>query len=621
MSNELQVTGEEWQMTTEEQRAIGLDAQPPSQKPPERKPPQVRQLSLYGVVVLVFAIFVARLFYLQVVRGGYFTEKAQINRDRLVLIEAPRGIIYDRQGTPLVRNIPDFSVIVVPAYLPDDELAEMEVYRKLSLLLNMPISAKSASASTAGGSEPGIKDIVDKAVKEGQYFRPVLVKNDIPREMAMVIAEQTMKLPGVKMEVNATRQYPSGPLLSQLLGYVGSIPGEEASSYEAKGYDPNVDHVGLTGIEWMAESYLHGTKGRKYIEEDVAGREVRIVGQPDPAVPGNNVYLSIDAGLQQVTTEALQAQINEINRVQGTEKTRRGAAIAMNPQTGQILAMVSLPTYDNNLFAHGISLTELDKLYDDDYRPLLNHALGDQVAPGSIFKMIPAAAALEERVITPRTIINDPGTIVIPNKYYPNDPGQGKRLTCWLKSGHGNVDLLHGLAYSCDVYFWEVGAGYDVPNQPKFEGLGIDRLVKYSQMFGLGELTSIDLPGEAKGHVPTTTWYRRTYGQTWATGDTYNFAIGQGYLLVTPLQMLNMTAAVANGGTLYKPQIVDHIADLDGTVVRTFKPQPLPKHIDIKLPNLQLVQQGMEAAVMWGTATGAQVPGVRVAGKTGTAEF
>jgi len=621
MSKELQVAGEEWQMTADEQRAIGLDAQPPSQKPPERKPLLARQLSLYGLIALVFAIFFARLFYLQVVRGAYFTEKAQINRDRLVLIEAPRGIIYDRNGTPLVRNIPDFSVTLVPAYLPEDELAEMEVYRKLSLLLNMPISTKSASVSAAGGSEPGIKDIVDKAVKEGQYFRPILLKNDIPREMAMVLAEQTMKLPGVKMEVNATRQYPSGPLLSQLLGYVGSIPSEEASSYEAKGYNSNVDHVGLTGIEWAVESYLRGTKGRKYIEEDVAGREVRIVGQPDPAVPGDNVYLSIDAGLQQVAAEALQAQLNEINRVQGVEKTRRGAAIAMNPQTGQILAIVSLPTFDNNLFTHGISQTELNKLYDDDYRPLLNHAVGDQVAPGSIFKMIPAAAALEERVITPRTIINDPGTIVIPNKYYPNDPGQGKRLTCWLKSGHGNVDLMHGLAYSCDVYFWEVGAGYDVPNQPKFEGLGIDRLVKYSQMFGLGELTGIDLPGEAKGHVPTTTWYRRTYGQTWATGDTYNFAIGQGYLLVTPLQMLNVTAAVANGGTLYKPQIIDHIADLDGTVVRTFKPQPLPKHIDIKLQNLQLVQQGMEAAVMWGTATGAQVTGIRVAGKTGTAEF
>ena len=621
MSNEFKVTGEEWQMTTEEQRAIGLDAQPPSQKPPEPKPLQVRQLSLYGLIIVIFGIFFARLLYLQVVQGAYFAEKAQINRDRLVLIEAPRGILYDRTGTPLVRNIPNFSVTIVPAYLPDDQLAEMEVYRKLSLLLNMPISTKSASASPVGGGAPGIKDIVDQAVKEGQNFRPILINNDIPREMAMVIAEQTMKLPGVQMQVNETRLYPSGSLLSPVLGYVGSIPEQEAQDYEDKGYDQYVDRVGLTGIEWVAESYLRGTKGRKYIEEDVAGREIRIVGQPDPAVPGNNVYLSIDAGLQQVAAEALQAQLNEINRIQGTEKTRSGAAIAMNPQTGQILAMVSLPSYDNNLFTQGISQTAYQAYKDDIYRPLFNHAIGDQVQPGSIFKMIPAAAALQEKVITPKTIIFDPGTIIIPNKYYPNDPGQGKRLTCWLKSGHGAVDLLHGLAYSCDVYFWEVGAGYDVPNQPKFEGLGIDRLAKYSQMFGLGELTGIDLPGEAKGHVPTTTWYRRTYGQTWATGDTYNFAIGQGYLLATPLQMLNVAAAVANGGTLYKPQIIDHVTDLDGTVVRAFKPQPLPKHIDIKLENLQLVQQGMEAAVMWGTAIGAQVPGIRVAGKTGTAEF
>lgn len=621
MSNEFKVTGEDWQMTTEEQRAIGLDAQPPSQKPPEPKPLQVRQLSLYGLIIIIFGIFFARLFYLQVVQGGYFSEKAQINRNRLVLIDAPRGIIYDRNGTPLVHNIPNFSVTIVPAYLPDDQLAEMEVYRKLSLLLNMPISTQSASAIPAGGGEPGIKDIVDKAVKEGQNFRPILVRNDIPREVAMVIAEQTMKLPGVQMQVNATRLYPSGSLLSQVLGYVGAIPEQQAQDYEDKGYDQYVDHVGLTGIEWVAESYLKGTKGRKYIEEDVAGREISIVGEPDPAVPGNNVYLSIDAGLQQVTAEALQAQLNEINRVQGVEKTRSGAAIAMNPQTGQILAIVSLPSYDNNLFTQGISQTAYQAYKDDLYRPLFNHAIGDQVQPGSIFKMIPASAALEEKVITPKTIIFDPGTIVIPNKYYPNDPGQGKRLTCWLKSGHGSVDLMHGLAYSCDVYFWEVGAGYDVPNQPKFDGLGVDRLAKYSQMFGLGELTGIDLPGEAKGHVPTTKWYRQTYGQTWATGDTYNFAIGQGYLLATPLQMLNVTAAVANGGTLYKPQIIDHITDLEGTVVRAFKPQPLPKRIDIKLENLQLVQQGMEAAVMWGTATGAQVPGIRVAGKTGTAEF
>ncbi len=622
MSEEIKVSSETLQMTTEEQHAISHDAQPPAQRPPDTRRLEVRHLSLYGIIAIVFAAFFARLWDLQVVKGEDFAEKAKISQSRLVYLEAPRGIIYDRSGTPLVQNEPYFSVTIVPAYLPEDELAEMEVFRKLSLLLNMPITSQTASANPQSGTpgQTGIKDIVDKAVKDGQYYRPVMIRNNIPRETAMIIAEQTMKLSGVQMQVNATRRYPDGPLFAHVLGYVGGVPGEQAQDYRAKGYDVNVDRVGITGIEWIAESDLRGVKGRKYIEEDVAGREVHIVGQPELAMPGYNVYLSLDAGLQKVSYEALQAEINEINRYQGREFTRRGAVIAMNPQTGQILALVSLPSYDNNLFTHGITQTELSKLYNDDHRPLLNHAIYDQEAPGSTFKLIPAAAALEEKVITPKTIINDPGSIVIPNKYFPNDPGQAKKLTCWLKTGHGNVDFLHGLAYSCDVYFWEIGAGYDVPNQPKFDGLGIDRLVKYSEMFGLGKLTGIDLPGESKGHVPTTTWKRRTFGETWSTGDTYNFAIGQGFLAVTPLQMLNATAAVANGGTLYRPQVIDRITDIDGKVIRAFKPEVIGR-VNIKLENLQLVQQGMEAAVMWGTATKGQVPGVRVAGKTGTAEY
>jgi penicillin-binding protein 2 len=622
MSNEIPISSEALQMSTEEQRAVSHDAQPPAQRPPETKHLEVRYLVLYGIIATVFVLFTFRLWDLQVARGAEFSQLAQINRSRLVKIEAPRGIIYDRNGAPLVHNLPNFGVAIVPAYLPEDKLAEMEVYRKLSLLLNMPITAQTASARPQSGSsgQKGIQDIVDQAVKEGQYYRPIAIKDDVSRETAMIIAEQTMKLPGVQVQINATRQYLQGPLLSHVLGYVSHIPGEEVEDYRAKGYDENVDRVGITGIEQVAEAYLRGTKGQKYIEEDVAGREVQVVGQPDPAIPGYSVYLSLDTGLQKVAAEALQAEIDEINRFQGREFTRRGSVIAMNPQTGQILALVSLPTYDNNLFTHGITQTELGKLYDDDHRPLLNHAIYDHVAPGSIFKLIPASAALEEKVITPRTIIFDPGSIVIPNKYFPNDPGQAKRLTCWLKSGHGNVDLLHGLAYSCDVYFWEVGAGYDVPNQPKFDGLGIDRLVKYSQMFGLGNVTGIDLPGESKGLVPTTQWKRRTFGETWSTGDTYNYAIGQGYLEVTPLQMLNVMAAVANGGTLYRPQVIDRITDVDGQVVKAFRPEVLGK-VNIKLENLQLVQQGMEAAVEWGTATKAKVPGIRVAGKTGTAEY
>ncbi len=619
MGNDLKVSGGEWHMSAEEQHAASLDAQPPAKQAPQANPLQMRQLSLYGLILLAFLMFLARLWYLQVVQGAYYSKAANINRSRLVLDEAPRGMIYDRNGAPLVRNIPNFDVSITPAYLPDDELEEMEVYRKLSLLLNMPITSASASARPAGGGQ-GIKDIVDDARKHGQDFRNITIKTGIPRDVAMIIAEQTMKLPGVKMQVAGTRYYPLGPLVSQIIGYVGHIPEETAQSYKDQDYDPDVDRVGLTGIEYVVESFLRGAKGRKYIEEDVAGREVRVVGEPDPPVAGDNIYLSIDLGLQKAATEALQAEINEINRFQGREMTRRGAVIAMNPQTGQVLAMVSLPTYDGNLFTRGISQTAWNAIVSDIHLPMVNHAVSDQIAPGSIFKLIPASAALQEKVITPKTIIHDPGTIVIPNKYFPNDPGQAKKLTCWLQTGHGDVDLLHGLAYSCDVYFWEVGAGYDVPNQRKFDGLGIDRLVKYSQMFGLGQATGIDIPGEAEGHVPTQKWKRLTFGENWSTGDTYNYAIGQGYLLVTPLQMLNVTSAVANGGTLYKPQVIDRITDPDGNVVRAFKPQPI-KRVDVSLENLQLVQQGMEAAVMWGTATKAQVPGVRVAGKTGTAEF
>ena len=619
MSNELRIQSDDWQMSAEEQHAAGLDARPPAQPPVQVNPLHMRHLSLYGLILLAFLIFFVRLWYLQVAQGAYYSQKANINRSRLVLDEAPRGMIYDRNGTPLVRNTPSFGVSIVPAYLPEDELEEMEVYRKLSLLLNMPITSASASARPVGG-EKGIKDIVDDARKQGQHFRTITIKSGIPRDVAMIIAEQTMKLPGVKMQVAGTRYYPLGPLVSQIIGYVGHVPEESAQSYKDQNYDPDVDRVGLTGIEYTVESFLRGVKGRKYIEEDVAGREVRVVGQPEPPVAGDNVYLSIDLGLQKAATEALQAEINEINRFAGREMTRRGAAIAMNPQTGQILAMVSLPTYDSNLFTRGISQTAWNAIVSDIHLPMVNHAVSDQIAPGSIFKLIPASAALQEKVITPKTIIYDPGTIVIPNKYFPNDPGQAKKLTCWLGTGHGDMDLLHGLAYSCDVYFWEVGAGLDVPKQPKFDGLGIDRLVKYSQMFGLGELTGVDIPGEAEGHVPTQKWKRLTFGENWSTGDTYNYAIGQGYLLVTPLQMLNVTAAVANGGTLYKPVVVDRITDADGNVKRAFRPQPI-KRVDVSLENLQLVQQGMEAAVMWGTSTKAQVPGVRVAGKTGTAEF
>ncbi len=445
------------------------------------------------------------------------------------------------------------------------------------------------------------------------YYEPVVVAREVARQTALVIAQgEEISFPGTRVEVVSRRQYPQGPLLSQLVGYMGAIPGGEEEAYIAQGYDPSQDRIGYAGVEAAYEDWLRGTPGQRYQEEDVLGRVVRILGEEQPPIPGHNVYLTIDPQLQQVAQEALLRQMTRPNI-----NSPRGVVIAMDPRSGEILAMVSLPTYDNNLFAAGISAAELQRLYDDPHRPLINHAINDQLPPGSIFKIIPAAAALQEGVITPRGRLECRGRIVVPNRYYPNDPGQAQPFLCWNRGGHGWLNIVDGLAYSCDVFFYKVGGGFE---EDDFEGLGLERLTSYARLFGLGQLTGIDLPQEAPGLVPSAIWKRRTYGENWSTGDTYNLSIGQGYLLVTPLQMVNVMAAAANGGTLYRPQIVHHITDAQGNVVRPFQPV-ISATLPISPENWLPIHQGLEGAVAYGTATRAQVEGVRIAGKTGTAQF
>jgi penicillin-binding protein 2 len=396
---------------------------------------------------------------------------------------------------------------------------------------------------------------------------------------------------------------------------MGAILEYEAEEYEARGYDISSDQKGHAGVEASYEEWLRGIPGERYQEEDVMGRPVRILQEEQP-VPGHNVYLTLDLGLQQVTQSALQEALTRYN-------SRRGVAIAMDPNTGEILAMVSLPTYDNNLFAQGISTEDYARLTTGDmHRPLINHAISDHLPPGSIFKIIPASAALEEGVVTPRTRLLCPpegenGQISLPHRYAPDDPSLAQPFYCWNRGGHGWLNVVDGLTQSCDVFFYKVGGGFEEDN---FEGLGIDRLVTYSRLFGLGSPTGIDLPGEAAGLVPDPDWKRLNLLENWTTGDTYIMSIGQGGLETTPLQMLNVMAATANGGTLYRPQIVHHITDAGGEVVRPFQPV-ISRTLPIADENWSLVVQGLEGAVAHGTATGAQVDGVRVAGKTGTAQF
>ncbi len=318
--------------------------------------------------------------------------------------------------------------------------------------------------------------------------------------------------------------------------------------------------------------------------------------------------LTIDDELQRVMEAALRKGIENA-------KSRAGVAIAMNPKTGEILGMVSLPSFDNNLFAAGISTEDYLRLSVDKSRPLVNHAIGGQYPPGSIFKVIPAATALQEGVVDTQRQFICPGTMYLPNRYFPDDPDMAQPFYCWNREGHGPISLLGALAFSCDIYFYQLAGGYG-----DFEGIGLETLAKYAGEFGLGALTGIDLPGESKGLIPTARWKRLTYHESWVTGDMYNMGIGQGFVLTTPLQMLGATAAIANGGTLYRPQVVREVSDSMGSIVRPFEPEII-RQLPISPENLAIVRQGMRLAVTVGTATEIDLPQVAVAGKTGSAEF
>jgi penicillin-binding protein 2 len=560
------------------------------------------------VVVLVFGVLAVRLWQLQMVQGQEYRLRADTNRFRVEAIDAPRGVIYDREGRILVRNKASFAVTIVPADLPAE--AEKAVYERLSELLGVPVSSRSAGLGDI--SQPGIRDIVERG-RERDPYAPVLIKANVPRMTALLIEEELISLPGVRVETVPIREYVEGPLLAHILGYMGPIPEAWAESYRKAGYAPD-ERIGLVGVEYAFEEVLRGEKGQRFVEVDVLGRVLRTIGQPLPPIPGDNLYLTLDRELQQEVERILREGLEAVGATSGV-------ALVGNPHSGEILAMVSLPTYDNNLFAGGISAADWARLRDAPDDPLLNRAIAGLYAPGSTFKLIPAAAALQEGVISPNTRIEDPGVILVKNQYFPDDLSLAQPFYCWLRTGHGNLNVVGAIAQSCDVFFYEVAGGFE-----EFQGLGVERLVHYARLFGLGEPTGIDLPGEAAGLVPTPKWKRLTFGAeggVWTTGNTYNMGIGQGDLLVTPLQMLNVVSAVANGGTLYRPQIVRRIVDAQGQTVWEFEPEVI-RQLPIAPEYLALVREGMRRAVTEGTAQPAwtRLPTeISVAGKTGTAEF
>jgi penicillin-binding protein 2 len=390
------------------------------------QPPALRiRLALFRVfLAATFLVLAGQLWRLQMIRGDYYRNAADVNRFRLTRNPAPRGVIYDREGHLLARNQPQIKVAVIPAYLPEDRQQRTAMLIRLADLLQMPAVTVEAQIPGAPGPgvnlnpKPGILDIVHGAERAIDFYRPTLLKAGVSREVAMKLEEEHLDWPGIIVQIEPVREYEYGSLLAHLLGYVGPIPAEQAPVYAAQGYDPNQEKVGLTGVEYIYEQELRGRDGQKLVEVDIAGREVRMVGEPQAVVPGHNLRLTIDLRLQSAVEDILSRHLR-------IRFKQQAAVVAMNPQTGEILALVSLPAYDNNDFSGGISLETLRALQEDPNRPLVNHAISGMFPPGSTYKIIAAAGGLEEKVIDLGTRLYCGGILWLPNRFYPEDPQFG----------------------------------------------------------------------------------------------------------------------------------------------------------------------------------------------------
>lgn len=524
-----------------------------------------------GVMVAVFIIFGLRMYELQVLRYDEFQSQAEGNRLSELPVTAPRGVIFDRYDQRLAFNVPAFVVNIVPALLPDSEAEELAIFNRLSALVDVPPTREIARAS--GRNIRSIEELV--AEGEGiEPFRPVAIAQDVDRRVAMIIQEESINLPGVSVDEAPVREYPTGELTSQIIGYLGPIGPEEAEALIEQGYNPNFDRIGYAGVERFLENILGGRRGSILREVDVVGQEMEVL-ERRPSVPGESVRLTIDTELQAAAQKALTDRLTIVNAAQGRIVTQQGVVIAMNPMTGEILAMVSWPTYDNSRFARAIDVPYYLDIIEDPLNPLLNSAIQGEYAPGSVWKVLTAAAVLEEKVIDPNTRLIDSGELFLENRYAPNDPAASQRFVCWLDGGHGYVNMIEGIAWSCDVYFYQVGGGNPAISQQTLRqnGLGEVDLFRYATTFGIGSQQGIELPAEKAGRMPDREWKRRNLGETWSTGDTYNAAFGQGYVTVTPLQLINAVAAIVNGGTLYQTTVVHDFLDAEGNITQAFTPK------------------------------------------------
>jgi len=560
-------------------------AKAPKRERSQNASPLAMTALLRALVLLMFGILIVQLINLQVINGSGYRERAEINAIRELPAPAARGLIYDRNGRLLVENTARFSVAIVPGDLPNR--GETAIYRLLSSVINVPVPE------------------IQKKVQEGRDrqgdFSPAVIKTDLDRDTALVLMELAPHAQGLRVIVEPTRRYLTGSLLSHVMGYVGPLSADEYSELQSRGYQYQ-DFIGKSGVELSYEDVLRGKPGKKLVEVDATGRELKVISERRP-IDGSNLVLSIDLDLQQKVAEVLQEY--------GAGSENATAAV-MDIKTGEVLAMVSLPTFDNNVFSGPLSDQDLAALLNSPGKPLVNHSIAERYPPGSTFKTIVGSAALQEGVATPYTTITSRGYITVQNEF---DPNVTYVYPDWAPLGA--LDFYRGIAMSSNVYFYYLAGG---KADEGFHGLGEERVAKYARAFGLGGPTGIDLPGESPGLVPDAQWKEQNVGEPWTLGDTYNFGIGQGYVATTPMQMLRVAAAIGNGGHLVTPHVVKEYKDSRGKVLQEVT-EPPPTSVPVDPGYLQIMRDAMRQSVTSGVARNAAVAGVQVAGKTGTAEF
>jgi penicillin-binding protein 2 len=522
----------------------------------------------YGVIMV---LFFARLFNIQILQGDEWKSQAEDNRTEYISLPARRGVIYDRNGIILARNIASYNISITPALLPDDEGDIEEILRELAEYSTRPLSfdddPDAPDILIQCGENLGITEMVNIGSSFAPY-QPVLVECDIDRDIALAIMEKGTDWPGVSIEVEPVRDYPTGKLTSTYIGYLGPIPAAFEEALREQGFIPGRDKIGYGGLELYFDVILRGKPGSRVVEVDVAGEVLRDIEGIVPAQDGHNIVLTIDTRFQAAVEAILMREVNFWNTYfygySGQIRISSGVVIAMNPQTGEILAMVSWPTYENNRLARIIPTYYFEQLLADATNPLLNHAVGAELPAGSVFKIVTSVGALNEVVVTPEQIVKTPPKITIQNVYYPNDPGQAKDFVDWNEAGFGQLNFWGGIANSSNVYFYKIGGGY---KDEGIEGLGICRLGTYAEALGYNQLLGIELPDETDGLIPDPTWKRINQGENWSTGDTYISAVGQGFMIASPLQILMSAATVANDGLLVRPTIVKEVVDGEGKTI------------------------------------------------------